>query len=65
MLSLRSVSIAVALVVSGLALGCERKPHMKNMVMDTGRSVDTRTYEIRPGKVIGPEPVSPAAPPSK
>jgi hypothetical protein len=35
------------------------------MVMETGRSGDTRPHEIRPGKVIPAEPVGPAPPPSK
>jgi hypothetical protein len=64
--SLRSCLIVAALVLSGLAAGCERKPQpMPNMRMETGRNVDTRPIKVRPGKEIPSENGGPAAPPLK
>jgi len=63
MISLRRCLFACLLVLSVLSLGCDRKPpSMKNMVMETGRTGDTKPFTIRPGKEMPPEPIGPAAP---
>jgi hypothetical protein len=65
--SLRPCLIAAALVLTGLAAGCEREPvRMKNMTLDTSRPADTRPIQINPrntNKYMPAEPNGPEAPP--
>ena len=65
--SLRPLLVAAALVLTGLAAGCDRKPpRMQNMTLETGRPLDTRPIPINPrntSKFMQPKPLGPKPPP--
>jgi hypothetical protein len=67
MLSLRACLIVAAMVLTGLAAGCQRKPQtMRNMTLESGRTQDTRPVPINPrntNKFMQPEPIGPEPPP--